>query len=457
MSEPGPHPQHLRRKVSLIGLFAFNGLLYIGLVSLVTSWLLAQFLEDHLLRRDAVVMRQFVERIAQHHDPHDYFTNPGTIASLPLNDFFNDIAHMPDVARINAYGLDHRIVWSSDPGLHGKTFKENEELEEALLGELVIEKGAVDAPGKAEHVFFGRDIDWFVENYIPIRDAKSKAILGVVEIYRIPRALNESISKGRQMVWASIFAGGAFLYLSLFWIVRRAQKLIDSQQQALLKQERLSTVGELASSVAHSIRNPIASIRSSAELAQGCSDDPEINDSLQDIIGEVDRFDGWIRELLTFASEPGDANATAPVEEVVSSAQRENAPRAARQGVEIETRIRETLPTVRGEPRLLVQVLNSLIANSLDAMPQGGKLTLDVATAGNSVRITVADSGFGIPADKIDGLFDPLVSHKQGGLGVGLALARQIVQRYAGQISLRSEPGQGTTVTIELPLANAHP
>jgi signal transduction histidine kinase len=63
----------------------------------------------------------------------------------------------------------------------------------------------------------------------------------------------------------------------------------------------------------------------------------------------------------------------------------------------------------------------------------------------------LADTGFGIPADKIGTLFDPLVTHKQGGFGIGLALARQIVQRYAGQISLSSESGQGTMVRIELP------
>ena len=436
---------------NLIGLFSLQGLVYIGLVSVATSWVLASFLEEHLLQRDAVVMQQFVQRIAQHHDPHDYFAKGGHPGGETLNDFFGDISHMPDVARINAYRPDRTIVWSSDAGLLGKVFKDNEELAEALTGELVIEKGAVKDHDKTEHVLFSSSVNWFVETYIPIFELSSGDILGVVEIYRIPRALNDSIQQGRLLVWASVIVGGMLLYFSLFRIMHRAQILIESQQQSLLKQERLSTIGELASSVAHSIRNPIASIRSSAELALDTSDSPDINESLHDIIGEADRFDGWIRELLTFASEPGDANAACSLIEVVEQALQASNLRAARQQVEFEVHFQSALPRVRGEHRLLVQVFNSLIANALDAMPQGGRLVIDSVGGAASVRIVLADTGFGIPADKIGTLFDPLVTHKQGGFGIGLALARQIVQRYAGQISLSSESGQGTMVRIELP------
>ncbi len=440
-------------RFSLIGMFSLQGLIYIGLVSVVTSWLLASFLEKHLLERDATVIQQFVERIAQHHDPRSYFSNSGKPADAGLNEFFADIVHMPDVARINAYDRDHVLFWSSDRRLQGKIFKGNTELEQALAGELVIKKGEVSKTEKSEHLAFTRNVDWFVENYIPIRDSETQNILGVVEIYRVPHALNESIRQGSQLVWTSVVTGGVILYLSLFWIIRRAQRLIESQERTLIKQERLSTVGEMAWSVAHSIRNPIASMRSSAELALDSANTPEISNSLHEIIGEADRFDGWIRELLTFAGEPGDAGAIAIVAQVIEQAERDNSQRAARQKVEIETRGRENLPDVRGEQRLLVQVLDSLIANALDAMPQGGRLVIDAASAGTAVRIVIADSGFGIPADKIDNLLDPLVGHTQGGQGIGLALVRQIVHHYAGSINLRSEPGQGTTVTIELPLA----
>ena len=441
-----------RRSFSLLGSFSFLGLVSIAIISAATSYVLSNFLEEHLLRRDAVVMEEFVARIAQHHDPRGYFASSYSAAGEALNDFFEDISHMPDVARINAYSGNGTVVWSSDPTLLGKQFEDNEELEEAFGGELVYEKGTVELGDKLEHIPFKQKIDWFVENYIPVADADSGEVLGVVEIYRIPEALHESIESGRRLVWVSVVAGGMFLYLTLFWIVRRAHRLIQNQQKALLGQTRLATIGEMASSVAHSIRNPIASIRSSAELALDGSQDPDINDSLEDIIGEVDRFDGWIRELLTFASEPGDPRGRAHLEEVVDASIGGLAHRASRQSVEIATRFPDGLPAVRGEPRLLVQVVTSLISNALDAMPQGGSLVIDASRAGGRVRLTFADTGFGIPADKLEGLFDPLTTYKQGGLGIGLALARQIVNRYQGDITLRSDPGIGTTVVIELPV-----
>ncbi|MCB1849752.1 MAG: two-component sensor histidine kinase [Gammaproteobacteria bacterium] len=436
---------------NLIRWFSLSALLVIMLISAVTSYLLSAFLEEHLLRRDAVVMQDFVERIARHHDPHGYFAYSYSPEGETLNDFFNDIAHMPDVARINAYATDGTIVWSSDVAMIGKKFAANHELSEALQGQLVYEKGRLNKAGKQEHETFSKQIDWFVENYIPIRGTHSSEIEGVVEIYRLPVALSHSISEGRRLVWLTISGGGMLLFLSLFWVVRQGHHLIRTQQNSLLTQARLATIGEMASSVAHSIRNPIASIRSSAELSLDGLENPEVSESLEDIIAEVDRFDGWIRELLTFTSEAGDPDATANICEVVAQSLKSFDAHAARRGVKVHNRLTDELPATHGEPTLLVQVLNSLIANSLDAMPHGGELVVDAVAGEHCVRLSVSDTGFGIPPDRLQGLFDPLVTHKNGGLGIGLALAKQIISRYSGRIDISSAPGSGTTVAIELP------
>lgn len=440
-------------RFNLIRWFSVGGLVAIVIISIITSFILSSFLDEHLLRRDAVVMRDFVARIARHHDPLGYFSQTYARSGEALNDFFDDIAHMPDVARINAFAPDGTVVWSSDSAMIGKRFAENDELEEAFTGELVYEKGRLSKDAKAEHIPFAKkDIDWFVENYIPISDPRTEDTVGVVEIYRIPIALSESIASGRRLVWLSILTGGAVLFLSLFWVVRRGQQLISSQQQSLMRHTRLATIGEMASSVAHSIRNPIASIRSSAELALDGLEQTDIAESLEDIINEVDRFDGWIRELLTFTSEAGDPDAESHLSDVVNSSISSFAARAGRHQVAIENMVGNDLPLVRGDPSMLIQVMNSLIANSLDAMPHGGTLTIDAVPGDTSVRLSLADTGFGIPAERLEGLFDPLVTHKNGGLGIGLALARQIVQRYGGQIDISSAPGSGTTVAIELPV-----
>ncbi len=438
-------------RFNLISWFSFFGMLAIAIISVITSLVLANFLEEHLLRRDAAVMRDFVDRIARHHDPRIYFSPTYDRTGDTLNDFFLDISHMPDVARINAFARDGTIVWSSDRAMIGQRFADNHELAEALAGELVYEKGSIAEKTKPEHVPFAIKTDLFVENYIPLRDDDIDKIVGVVEIYRIPEALATSISDGRKLVWISLSVGGLFLFLTLFGIMSRGQRLIETQQQDLFKQTRLATIGEMASSVAHSIRNPIASIRSSAELALDELNQPELQESLEDIVVEVDRFDGWIRELLTFTSEAGDANATVDIAQPIMASVGAQEKRALRQQVLIvATSVKPGIGT-RGDLALLTQVFNSLVANALDAMPQGGKIVLDTATAGNMARISISDTGFGIPADRLQHLFDPLVTHKQGGLGIGLALARQIVKRYGGTIDISSTVGAGTTVVIELP------
>lgn len=442
---------------SLIRWFSFLGLTIVVLISVITSYILALFLEEHLLRRDAAVLKDFVEKISQEHDPRGYFSQSYAPGDTALNDFFRDIAHMPDVARINAFDTKGTIVWSSDHEMIGQNFPENFELDSALKGKLVYHRGSLDDSDKPEHADYRKKISWLVENYIPIHEENGTTILGVVEIYRIPEALAQSIRQGRYLVWLTVSIGFAILYFSLFGVVRRAQNFIEKQQHELVRHARLVTIGEMASSVAHNIRNPIASIRSSAELVLDDPANSEISESMQDIIIEVDRFDGWIRELLTFTSGTGDPDAVSEPAEIVNASLEIFRLQAERRGVAIVNRVSSGLPEVRGEMYLLVQVISSLIANALEAMPQGGELVFNANEGASSVQITVADSGLGIHPEKLEGLFDPLVTHKNGGLGIGLALAQRVIHRYDGNIDISSMPGAGTTVSVELPVAELAP
>ena len=102
----------------------------------------------------------------------------------------------------------------------------------------------------------------FVELYIPLRETSTGPVIGVVELYRIPFALARAIDAGTVLTWMISLGIGLFLYGVLFWIVRRADRLIRSQQERLIESETLGALGEMASAVAHGIRNPLASIRS---------------------------------------------------------------------------------------------------------------------------------------------------------------------------------------------------
>lgn len=445
----------IMKKFNLIRWFASFGLIGILLVTILTSYMLSLFLEKHMLRQDAAMMEEFLVRITQHHNPSAYFSRSSSPESNSLNDFFQDVSHMPDVARINAYDTDAKIIWSSDQTMIGKQFQTNHEYFEALEGRVVFEKGDLGNSSKDEHTAFHEGIDWFVENYIPIRDRQTGKVVGVVEIYRLPRALSESISKGQKLVWICLLLGGTILFVSFFSVIRRGQTLIENQQETLFEQTRFATVGELASSVAHNIRKPVSSIRTSAELALEEEPDEYVQENLRDIISEVDRFDNWIKELLTFTSKDVNHSAEASVPDIVEACLNYFQKQADQRSITIEVLIPTILPSIRGEKELLVQVINSLLMNSFDAMPNGGNISIVAELTNKHIQLVLSDTGHGIPKDRFEGLFDPLVTHKRGGLGIGLTLAKQIITRYGGQFHISSRPEQGTTVLMELPVVVA--
>jgi signal transduction histidine kinase len=283
-----------------------------------------------------------------------------------------------------------------------------------------------------------------------MRDLKSKEVIGVVEVYRIPDALYHAIDAGTRLIWMIAIGAGAFLYLTLFWIVRRADQVIRSQQERLIESETMGALGEMASAVAHGIRNPLASIRSSAELWQEDAGDIGV-ESATDIISEVHRIELWIRELLTY-SQPCDYKAEAVdsrplIEQCIAGFARET----KRRQVTIESTLPNEFPKVQANASLLMQVLNNLISNALEAMPaEGGKIVIAGSTsaANKHVDIRISDTGSGIAPVDMGKIYQPFFTTKAKGLGVGLTLVRRIVKRFGGSIQIASTPGKGTVITL---------
>jgi signal transduction histidine kinase len=440
------------RRFNLSRSFLAVSLLSICLASAVSGTLLSQFLTDRMLARDADVTRDFVQSVVQIELAKGYgLDHPA--ARTNLLEFFKHIGAMPDVVRANVYARDKTLLWSSDDQLlPGKRLGANPELDEALEGHVEIETGVVgeeDRP-KDEHFSLGASKMHFVETYIPIRELKSRAIVGVVEYYRTPNALFEAIHAGQRLIWLIALGAGIFLYLTLFWMVRRADQVIRFQQMRLIESETMGAVGEMASAVAHGVRNPLASIRSSAELLQ----DEVTNlaaESAADIISEVDRMEKWVRELLTY-SQPQDYKPEAvDLAAVILQSTGGYAREARRRKVALDTALPLALPKIRGNAALLIQVCNNLVSNALEAMPDhGGEVKVSAAaeSGGQQVVVVIRDTGAGIAAADIDRILQPFFTTKPKGLGVGLTLANRIVKRFGGALHIASKPGQGTTVTL---------
>jgi len=208
----------------------------------------------------------------------------------------------------------------------------------------------------------------------------------------------------------------------------------------------------MSSAVAHSLRNPLANIRSSAELSQGLASQ-SAQKNIGDIINQVDRMSRWVRELLVSlrpATEESEAvDLVLALEDTLSAFE----PLIRSSNVEVRFNAPAFEPVV-SQQVLLTQILNSLFANALEAMPKGGVLTIDIESSQpGQLSMTLSDTGKGMSPQQQQMVFKPFFTTKQGGLGVGLALVKRIMERFEGSVELTSREQEGTRVRLNFKVA----
>ncbi|MCG3111032.1 MAG: ATP-binding protein [Candidatus Manganitrophus sp. SB1] len=442
-----------KRSFNLLRRFALLSFLSIGLITAVSSFLLSNFLTHNMLQRDAVVTMEFVQTIAQAENTRSYFEtdDPGKTKTV-FEAFFKQIATMPEVVRANVYNSNGSILWSDDDRFIGHRFSPNPQLETALSGKLAVTSGTSGKSSKPEHVF-DQEVPFFAEIYIPIWNIRENKVVGVVEVYKVPLTLFHAIKQGNRLVWLSAGLGGLFLYASLFWIVRRAAQVIRRQQEQLVESETMAAIGEMASAVAHGIRNPLASIRSSAEVA--LEESPPFRATAEEIIHETDRIEDWIRELLVYSKPPSGNPASIQINGLIQSTLDSLDREIKKRNVKLTQKLDPSSHLVHADEGLMRHVIISLIANSLDAMPDGGELTVSsrIEKSDGRVEVVIKDTGCGIPIEQMGKIFKPFYTTKSKGMGVGLSLAKRIIERHGGTLRLESEAAVGTTVFMHIPLA----
>ena len=437
----------------LLRWFSLVSLAALGAASVLSALLISQFLEAQLLRHDAELSRDFVQSIVTTQGVVDDFgADPGEDRRAAFAEFLAHVGAIPDVLRTNVYGMNRELLWSTDPALIGQRFAHNEELDRALAGELVIEHGTVadTAPlAKAEHVRLRGSR--FVENYLPIRDEATARQVGVVELYRVPRGLNAILRESTLLVWIVTLAGGVLLYLSTLGIVRRANTLMREQHARIAETEAWAVIGEIAATTAHSIRNPLASIRSTAELQRELGAlSPE---AAADTVRDVDRIERLVRTLLTYTRGQAEPTGSADAAAALRDAAEPFAAAARSRGQQFVLDLAAELPPVRGDALLLGQLLSSLLSNATEAAPTGGTVALHARLDAGTVCIEVDDDGPGIATAHRDAVFRPFFTTKARGLGMGLALARRVAERLGGSLELVACAPRGTRAVLRLPLA----
>ena len=229
-------------------------------------------------------------------------------------------------------------------------------------------------------------------------------------------------------------------------------------EQRLQQSERLASIGELSTYIAHEIRNPLFAISGFANsLLRSAGQDEKSREKLKIILEESKRLDGILKSILNFSRPIEATGGVADLNEVVASTLDVMCLGCDLKNIVVLKDLSEPLAKVKSDPELLKQSLINLVKNSMEAMPDGGTLTVRTGLTRDYVFLEVDDTGQGIPPEIRDKVFSPFFSTKGKGAGLGLAMIRKIVDDIGGDVELTSKVGEGTRVTLFLPPVLAVP
>jgi len=239
---------------------------------------------------------------------------------------------------------------------------------------------------------------------------------------------------------------------------KRSEEALRDAQEQLVRQEKLAILGQLAGGVGHDLRNPLSAIKNAAYFLNMVLEepdpeveepDPEVKETLEILEKEVGTSEAIISSLLDFARAKSPTKRKISVNEILQETLSRT---AVPNNIEVLQEISETLPKILADPDQLGQVFGNVILNGIQAMTEGGQLTIkSEAPAPGRISVSITDTGVGIPEEQLNKLFEPLYTSKAKGIGLGLAIVKILVEGHGGTIEVESEPGKGSTFTVKLP------
>ncbi len=233
-------------------------------------------------------------------------------------------------------------------------------------------------------------------------------------------------------------------------------------EEHIRRSDRLISVGVLAAGIAHEMRNPLTGVSLMLDDLHDHIEDGENRKMIQKALDEIDRLENLVTGLLDFAAPSKPVQLAAhPIDDVFRHLFFLIKKQCKNQNIRLHEHLEDMLPQVNLDPERLLQALLNLLLNAIQAMPDGGDVRIRVIRMnpgeamipGASVRIEVSDTGRGILPDDIPFIFDPFFSRNPAGHGLGLAIAHSIIEEHGGRISVFSEPDNGATFWIDLPVA----
>lgn len=460
---------------TLVKYFSFTSLILMLIASVILSWVIADNAKNVLLQRSEAYSRLFADNLNR--QVFLQFVLPTVVryghisVSEPeqydrLNQIVRNITRGMHIKSVTIFEPgQNRVAYSTVADLMGKRDMGGLEYQKAVKGD---SNSVLISGGSLLSFFPGTEkIFCTLKTYVPFRQEnklgeRNGEIMGVIEVVQDLSEDLEAIIQLQARVIILSLAIMAVLFVVLSLIVVRANRIMAERaaerlrlEEQLNEAQRLASLGKMVAAVSHEIKNPLGIVRSTAEiLGNRISKVAPGNERLAGIIvEETSRLDGIVREFLDFARPRELTKKVSSLNSVIERLLHFMEPELRLKQVEVDLHLDPELPEIAFDSEQIYQVFFNIAFNAIQAMPEGGVMRVDTGTLNRDwVFAQISDTGIGIAPEKMGQIFTPFYTDKNRGTGLGLCIAKSIVDKHAGRIDVISTPGQGSTFRIVLPM-----
>ena len=370
--------------------------------------------------------------------------------------------HSFNVEMVNIYGLKDVIAYSFSKDLVGLENLGGTSYQNAVEGKAtskLVQKGSF------WELLFGVPKEIKIVTFAPLRAEKPLSpvagpVLGVVEIVQNLSNDYKRIFRFQMLTLLTVSGVMLLLFLIMTYVVKRGEAIIQkrAQEQLKLKEQlsrskHLSSLGEMIAGVSHEIRNPLGIISSSAELLKKTMALDHPRTQIPDIIiEESTRLNNIITDFLNFARPQTPNRFPCRIQEVLAKNISFLSTQLLEKGYTIQTHFDDNLPVIRADADMLYQAFLNILINAMQAMPDGGQISVLAKARRDSLWLAFEDQGTGVAKEAMEKIWDPFFTTKEKGTGLGLGIVKNIIEAHEGQIRLDNLPEGGTRVSIRLPV-----